>query len=87
MKLTGNNSRPTTNSALSHSLPKRDVRVTSVNPSISDMILQRRERRNGPNSDINSCVRSMPRDETSVGLIAQQRLIKQLGYEIIEEEK
>jgi hypothetical protein len=29
----------------------------------------------------------MPRDETSVGLIAQQGLIKQLGYEIIEEEK
>ena len=27
------------------SLPKRDVRVTSVRPSISDMILQRRERR------------------------------------------
>ena len=27
------------------------------------------------NSDINSCVRSMPRDETPVGLIAQQGLI------------
>jgi hypothetical protein len=39
------------------------------------------------NSDINSCVRSTPRDEISVGLIAQQGLIKQLGYEIIEEEE
>ena len=52
MKLTGNNSRPPPISLLSQSLPKRDVSVTSVNPSISDMMLQRRERRNGPNSDI-----------------------------------
>jgi hypothetical protein len=35
-----------------HSLPNRDVRVTSVRPSISDMTLQRRERRNGPTGDI-----------------------------------
>ena len=32
------------------SLPKRDVRVTSVCPSISDIILQRPERRDGPHS-------------------------------------
>jgi hypothetical protein len=33
---------------MGQSLPKRDVRVTSVYPSISDMMLQRHERRNGP---------------------------------------
>jgi hypothetical protein len=39
-------------SAVGHSLPNRDVRVTSVQPSISDLMLRRRERRNGPISDI-----------------------------------
>ena len=34
------------------SLPKRYVPVTSVYPSISDMILRRRERGNGPRGDI-----------------------------------
>ena len=29
-----------------------DVRVTSVYPSIADMMLRRRERRNGPQGDI-----------------------------------
>ncbi len=32
---------------MGQSLPKRDVRVTSVYPSISDIILRRRERREG----------------------------------------
>jgi hypothetical protein len=38
-------------SAVGHSLPNRDVRVTSVQPSISDLMLRRRERRNGPISE------------------------------------
>jgi len=33
-------------------LPKRDVRVRSVYPSISDIILRRPERREGPMGDI-----------------------------------
>jgi len=33
---------------LGQTLPKRDARDTSVYPSISDMTLRRRERRNGP---------------------------------------
>jgi hypothetical protein len=32
--------------------PKNDVRVMSVYPSISDVILRRRERREGPGGDI-----------------------------------
>jgi hypothetical protein len=39
-------------SAVGHSLPNRDVRVTSVQPSISDLMLRRRERRNGPISTL-----------------------------------
>jgi hypothetical protein len=35
-------------SAAGQSLLDCDVRVTSVHPSISDIMLQRRERRNGP---------------------------------------
>ena len=35
-------------SEVGQSLPKRDVRVRSVYPSISDVILPRRERREGP---------------------------------------
>ena len=38
-------------SARGQSLPKCDVRVTSVHSSISDMTLQRGERRNGPGAD------------------------------------
>jgi hypothetical protein len=38
-------------------LPKRDVRAASVFPSTSDIMLQRRERRNGPTSDIPSAGR------------------------------
>ena len=53
-------------------------------PKATELLRHRSQR---SSSDINSCVRSMPRDETSVGLIAQQGLIKQLGYEIIEEEE
>jgi hypothetical protein len=34
------------------SLPNCDVRVASVHPSISDIMLQRRERRNGPGADV-----------------------------------
>ena len=33
------------------SLPQRDVRVTSVYTSISDIILRRGERREGPETD------------------------------------
>ena len=33
---------------MGQSLPKRDVSVTSVNPSTSDMTSRRRQRRNGP---------------------------------------
>jgi hypothetical protein len=55
-----------------------------------------------PNSDINSFskhphqreiatartyIRSMPRDETSVRLIADQWLVEQLGYQIVEEKE
>jgi hypothetical protein len=32
-------------------LPKRDVRVASVRPSISDMMLRRCERSEGPKTD------------------------------------
>jgi hypothetical protein len=35
-------------SGLGQSLPNSDVRVTSVHPSISDITLYRRQRRNGP---------------------------------------
>jgi hypothetical protein len=42
--------------AFSHSqgqsLPKCDVRLTSVYPSISDMIVRRDERRNGPTTNV-----------------------------------
>jgi len=37
-------------SEVGQSLPKRHVRVRSVYPSISDVILPRRERREGPSS-------------------------------------
>jgi hypothetical protein len=36
---------------MGHSLPKGDVRVTSVYPSISDKLLRRFASRNGPISD------------------------------------
>jgi hypothetical protein len=39
-------------SGLGHLRLKRDVRVTSAYPSISDMTWQRLERRNGPTTDI-----------------------------------
>jgi hypothetical protein len=39
-------------SEMGQSLPNCDVRVTSVHPSISDMILQHHERRNGPKGDL-----------------------------------
>jgi hypothetical protein len=32
-------------------------------------------------------IRSMPRDETSVRLIADQGLVEQLGYQIVEEKE
>ena len=37
---------------MGQSLPKRDVSVTSVNPSTSDMTSRRRQRRNGPQADV-----------------------------------
>jgi hypothetical protein len=44
-------------SAMGQSLPKRDVRVTSVDPSISDMTLRRSERCGGPRTDSDRCLR------------------------------
>ena len=41
----------TPTSGVGQPLPKGDVRVTSVYPSNSDMLLRRRERRNGPVTD------------------------------------
>jgi hypothetical protein len=35
----------------------------------------------------NIYIRSMPSDETSIRLVAEQGLVKQLGYEIVEEEE
>ena len=40
-----------TMSLLGHSLPKRNVRVTCVHPSISEIMLQHNESRNGPEAD------------------------------------
>ena len=45
---------------LGQSLPKRDVRVTSVYPSISDMTLQRREGRKGPEAAYPAAKRIFP---------------------------
>jgi len=47
-------------SQLGQSLPKRDARVASVYPSTSDMILRRREGRNGPDADIRHGVELTP---------------------------
>jgi hypothetical protein len=41
-----------TTSAQGQKLPNSDVRVTSVHPSISDITLYRRERRNGSTTDL-----------------------------------
>jgi hypothetical protein len=42
------------------SLPKRDIRVTSIYPSISDMILQLSKRRKGPEATIGGVERLAP---------------------------
>jgi hypothetical protein len=42
------------------SLPKRDIRVTSIYPSISDMILQLSKRRKGPEATIGGAERLAP---------------------------
>ena len=54
-------------SLLGQSLPKRDVRVKSVHPSISDMMLQRRERRNGPCVDGSELARAFFTSAVLVG--------------------
>ena len=54
-------------SLLGQSLPKRDVRVKSVHPSISDMMLQRRERRNGPCVDGSELARTFFTSAALVG--------------------
>jgi hypothetical protein len=41
------------------SLPKRDVRVTSIHPSISGMTSRRGERRKGSFSDMRKCARDV----------------------------
>ena len=58
------------------SLPKRDVHVTSVHPSISDMMLQRRERRNGPLGDV---ARALLKDERGDPTEASKKKSPQLG--------
>ena len=52
---------------MGHSLPNCDVRVTSAHPSISDMMLGRRECRNGPLSELarlaSSVTQALPKND------------------------
>jgi hypothetical protein len=52
LKLERNGTWQPAMSEMGYSLPDCDVRVASVHPSISDIMRQRRERRNGPISEV-----------------------------------
>src|SRR5271155_4477312 len=73
-----------TTSASGQSLPNSDVRVASVHPSISDMMLHRRERREGPVSDSCAATKSRQFRNWLSGMQLIQQRLRLLQIERVE---